>query len=85
MSIERKGVSREVDSSKAFNRREIFRSIAAMAALGQGQVSIARNYGLRPSEVWDALVEEMQTKTEEARRDGYKHGRRSAIPLRGAA
>lgn len=85
ISVPRKGPQSETVFCNSMSRRELFRSIAAMAALGQGQVSIARNYGLRPSEVFDALVEEAQMEREEARREGYREGRRSAIPIRRTA
>lgn len=84
-SVPRKGPQSETVFGNSLNRRELFRSVFAMAALGQGQVSIARNYGLRPAEVWEALVEEAQVEKEEARLDGYRQGRRSAIPMRRTA
>lgn len=84
-SVPRKGPQSETVFEKSFNRRELFRSILSMAALGQGQRTIAVNYGLSYTEVWDALVEESQIEREQARADGYRQGRRSAIPMRRTA
>jgi hypothetical protein len=79
--IPRRPPASETPSGNLLNRRSLLKSIFAMAALhGHGEVSIARNYGLKPSEVFTAVVEEAQTEIEEARLDGYRQGARSVLP-----
>jgi len=56
------------------------RSVFAMASLGQGEVSIARAYGVKPSAVFRAVVEQAQIEKHEALEEGKRIGARSLLP-----